>query len=77
MKLVYQYMVIFFNWRQVSSLVAWLTQSRTGFESRCGRYLSLVHTYTVTQTVQNLGIMTTERITDSRRIKKTYKKIKK
>ena len=41
----------------------------TGFASRCGRYLSLVLTYAVNQTVQIRGIMTTESITDSRRIK--------
>ena len=57
------------TWRQKSSLVVWLTQ-----ESRRGRYLSLVHTYAVTQTVQiHRIIMTTERITDSRRIKNVQK----
>ena len=36
-----------------------------GFESRCGRNLSLVHIYAVTKTVQIRGkIMPTERITD-------------
>ena len=49
----------------------------TGFGSRCGRYLSLVHTYAVTQTVQIHGIiMTTERITNSHRTKKRTKKNK-
>ena len=33
----------------------------TGFESRCGRYIFLVHTYAVTQTVQAPGIMRTEK----------------
>ena len=64
----------YFIWRQDSLLVAWLTHGGTGLESRCGRYLSLVHTYAVTQTVQMYGIiMTTERITDSHRIKKRTK----
>ena len=45
-----------------------------GFESRCGRYLSSVHTYAVTQTVRIRGIiMKTERITDSHRIKNVQK----
>ena len=49
----------------------------TGFDSRCIRYISLVHTHAVTQIVQIRRIkMTTERIIDSRRIKKKYKKNK-
>ena len=64
--------------RRDSSLVALLTQEPggTGFESRWGRYPSLVHTHVVTQTVQNSGKMTAERITNSRRIKKRTKKNK-
>ena len=55
-------------WRQDSSLVAVVESAEhggTGFESRCGRNLSLVHIYAVTQSVQIRSIiMPTERITD-------------
>ena len=61
-----------YHFRQNSSLVAWLTPN-TGFESRCGRYISLMLKYAVTQTAKIRGIMTTKSITDSRRIKKHIK----
>ena len=62
-------------WRQDSSLAAWLTQSPWYRVLIPLRYISFVHTYAATQTVQIRGIiMQTERITDSRRIKKRTKK---
>ena len=48
----------------------------TGLESRCGRYLFLVHTYAMTQT-QIRGIMTTEKYSWFAPHKNIYKKIKK
>ena len=49
--------IILILWRQVGSLAN--TES-IGLDSHDGRYLSLVHTYAVTQTVQMRGIMTIE-----------------
>ena len=65
--------------RQDSSLVAVVDPELrgTGLESRCGRNLSLVHKYAVTYSGQIRGIiMPTERINDSLRHQKTYKKMK-
>ena len=66
-------------WRQDSSLVAVVDSVEpggTGFESRCGRNLSLVHIYAETQTVQIHGIiMSTERINDPPIKKRTKKRM--
>ena len=43
-------------------MVVWLTHAEpggTGFWPLCGRYIFLVHTYAVTQTVQIRGIIMT------------------
>ena len=58
----------------------------TGFESLCGRYIFLVHTYAVTQTFQIRGIIMTATAAAYTAVvaydrfaphKKTYKKIRK
>ena len=45
-----------------------------GFESRCGRYVSLVHTYAVTRIVQIRGIMTTKTYNRFAPHQKTFEK---
>ena len=49
----------------------------TGSHPAGGRYLSLVHTYTVTQTIQIRGIMTAEKYNRIAPHKKYIEKIKK